>query len=55
MVRSIASPIDGARVPSAEVQAPHFWPLYGLVELQSRKTLWAHLYLVILVLLQGML
>jgi hypothetical protein len=45
MVRSNASPVDGARVPSAEVQAPHCWPLYGLLELQSRKPLWAHLYL----------
>jgi hypothetical protein len=51
LVRSNLSPVDGARDPSAEVQAPHCWPLYGLVELQSRETLLAHLYLVVLVLL----
>jgi hypothetical protein len=51
LVRSNPSPVDGARVPSAEVQAPHCWPLYGLEELQSRETLLAHLYLVVLVLL----
>jgi hypothetical protein len=27
MVRSIAYPVDGARVPSTEVQAPQLWVL----------------------------
>jgi hypothetical protein len=37
MVRSIASPVDGARVPSTEVQAPQPWVVIGPSVIQSRK------------------
>jgi hypothetical protein len=37
MVRSIASPVDGARVPSTEVQAPQPWVVIRPSVIQSRK------------------
>jgi hypothetical protein len=36
MVRSIASPVDGARVPSTEVQAPQLWVVIRPPFIQSR-------------------
>jgi hypothetical protein len=36
MVRSIASPVDGARVPSTEVQAPQQWVVIRPSVIQSR-------------------
>jgi hypothetical protein len=36
MVRSVASPIDGARVPSTEVQAPQPWVVIRSSVIQSR-------------------
>jgi hypothetical protein len=36
MVRSIASPVDGARVPSTEVQAPQLWVVIRTSVIQSR-------------------
>jgi hypothetical protein len=36
LVRSIASPVDGARVPSTELQAPHPWVFIRPSVIQSR-------------------
>jgi hypothetical protein len=36
MVRYIASPVDGARVPSTEVQAPQPWVVIRPSVIQSR-------------------